>query len=93
MRLPRAPIGGASLETNILSCLKLTSPRLLTSILSSIWFSLVIQNWLSQIIMRTPKHLQTPDYKRHHLGQSANSRVPSLNNRTVFVDDKVSLWA
>ncbi|KAI2465477.1 hypothetical protein F4781DRAFT_22834 [Annulohypoxylon bovei var. microspora] len=43
--------------------------------------------------MRTPKQLQNPDYKRHHLGQPPDSRVPLPNNRTVFVGDKVSLWA
>ncbi|KAI1414465.1 hypothetical protein F5Y13DRAFT_197455 [Hypoxylon sp. FL1857] len=43
--------------------------------------------------MRTPKHLQNPNYKRQRIGQPAPSRVRPPNDRTVFVDNTVSLWA
>jgi hypothetical protein len=43
--------------------------------------------------MRTPKDRQDPAYKRQAIGQSARDRVKEANERTVFYDDKVSLWA
>ncbi|KAI0155642.1 hypothetical protein BJ166DRAFT_338808 [Pestalotiopsis sp. NC0098] len=43
--------------------------------------------------MRTPKHLQKPDYKRQGLGQHSHRPKRQANTRIVIGDDKTYLWA
>ncbi|KAF2187304.1 hypothetical protein K469DRAFT_704996 [Zopfia rhizophila CBS 207.26] len=43
--------------------------------------------------MRTPRHLQNPNYTRAQLGQLAHSNTSTPTCRAVFYRDSVSIWA